>query len=158
MSYFPVPAMWPASRLISTLSILTDEPAKLARAVMFCNCSPASLPGPKRKSAFPLMAPGIPLIRTLPETSDWVSPMASRVCLFSGNAPSIAAPFARSRVASIDALLVPARGATTVNCTPPPLACSNRPLLMRNSSGVDARLAFNDPRSFPFTRNEPSSA
>jgi len=133
--------IWPAARFASTLSIFTSEPLKVARARRPCSGSPASRPGPKRNSALPLIALGMPLICTWPETSAWVSPNCSRVALLIGRTAIKAEALTLSRVAVTVMLSLPVRGAFTVNCIPPPSFSVSRPSSMRISFAFIAMVA-----------------
>ncbi len=104
-------------------------------------------PWVERISATPLIAFGMPVIRTVPETSPCVSPICSRVSALKGNATTRLPKFIRSSVASIEALFSPVRGTTSENCAPPPVACAKRPSVTRISAAVDEMFAVSDPRS-----------
>ena len=147
MSYLPDALMRPALKSRSTRSTSTDDPLNVACAVRLCSGSPARRPCVERMSATPLIAFGIPVIRIVPDTSPCVSPICSRVSELKGNATTRLPRFMRSRVASIEALFSPARGTTSENCAPPPLAWANRPSLTRVSVVVDERFAVSEPRS-----------
>ena len=157
-SYLPEAMRCPALKFRSTLSTATDEPVKVACAVKPCKGSPARRPCDERMSATPVIASGIPLIFTVPETSPWVSPSCSRVCGAKGSAAIKLPRFIRSRVASIEALFSPVRGTTSENCAPPPVVCASRPSVTRVSVAFDEMFAVSDPSSRLLTLNEPSSA
>src|ERR1044072_3068539 len=98
--------------------MLTFGPLNVARADMACSGSPARRPGPKRRSALPLIASGIPVTLIFPERSDCVSEV-SCLLLFNGESASRFRALNRSRVASTDMLFSPTRAVTSENWTAP---------------------------------------